>query len=48
MSLTCLFYFVETYNVSMHAKHEEDPLTHPKYDSELWLKARATSGSDRN
>jgi hypothetical protein len=48
MSLTFLFYFVETYNVSMHAKHEEDPLTHPKYDSELWLKARAISGSDRN
>jgi hypothetical protein len=45
-----LFYFVlwEKYNVVMFKKYGEDVFTHPPYDPQLLLEARAADGPDIN
>jgi len=38
----------ETYNASMHAKHEEDTSIRLENNPKLWLKARATIEPNKN
>jgi len=43
-----IFYFQETYNNLLKERYGDDPLTHPDFDSNLWLEARSFDGPDKN
>jgi hypothetical protein len=42
------FYFQETYNSRLRERYEDDTLTHPNFDSDLWMEARSFDGHDKN
>ena len=43
-----LFYFQETYNNRLRERYGDDPLTHPKFDPDLWMEAGLSGGPDKN
>jgi hypothetical protein len=43
-----IFSFQDTYNSRLKERYEEDSLTHPDLDLDLWLEAESFSGLDRN
>ena len=42
------FYFQETYNNRLRERYGDDPLTHPEYDSDLWMEVGSSGGPDKN
>jgi hypothetical protein len=49
MNLTYFFLVLyKTYNVSMNTKFDKDTSAHPPYNPQLWLKAVASDGPDKN
>jgi len=43
-----IFSFQDTYNSQLKKRYEDDSLTHPDLNLNLWLEVRSFSGSDRN
>jgi len=43
-----LFYFQETYNNQLRERYEDDMLTHPEFDPDLWMEVRSLGGPDKN
>ena len=48
MMITFYFYFQETYNNRLRERYEEDPLTHPEFNQDLWMEAGSSGGPDKN
>jgi hypothetical protein len=45
----CFFFnFQETYNSRLRERYEDDPSTHPNFDSDLWMEVGSSSGPDKN
>ena len=42
------FYFQETYNNRLRERYEDDPLTHPEFDPDLWMEVGSLGGLDKN
>ena len=42
------FYFQETYNNRLRERYEDDPLTHPEFDVDLWMEVGSFGGPDKN
>ena len=42
------FYFQETYNNRLRERYEDDPLTHPEFDPDLWMEVGSSGGPDKN
>jgi len=43
-----LFYFQETYNSRLRERYGDDLLTHPEFDSDLWMEVESSCGPDKN
>ena len=39
------FYFQETYNNRLRERYEDDPLTHPEFDPDLWMEVGSSGDS---
>jgi len=48
MMITFLFYFQETYNNRLRERYEDDTLTHPEFDPDLWVEVGSSGGPDKN
>jgi len=42
------FYFQETYNNRLRERYEDDILTHPEFDPDLWMEVGSSGGPDKN
>ena len=42
------FYFQETYNNRLRERYEDDPLTHPEFDPDLWMEVGSSGGPYKN
>jgi regulator of replication initiation timing len=42
------FYFQETYNNRLRERYGDDILTHPEFDSDLWMEVGSSGGPDKN
>jgi hypothetical protein len=42
------FYFQETYNSRLRERYGDDPLTHLKFDPDLWIEVGSSGGLDKN
>jgi len=42
------FYFRETYNNRLRERYEDDILTHPEFDPDLWMEVGSSGGHDKN
>jgi hypothetical protein len=42
------FHFQETYNSRLRERYGDDPLTHPDFDSDLWMEVGSSGGPDKN
>ena len=42
------FYFQETYNNRLRERYGDDPLTHPEFNSDLWMEVGSSGGRDKN
>jgi len=42
------FFFQETYNSRLRERYGDDPLTHPEFDSDLWMEVGSSGGPDKN
>jgi len=42
------FYFDETYNSRFRERYEDDPLTHPEFDPDLWMEVGSSGRPDKN
>ena len=43
-----IFSFQDTYNSRLKEKYENEPLTHPDLDPDLWLEVGSSGGPDKN
>jgi 3-deoxy-D-manno-octulosonic-acid transferase len=41
-------FFHDTYNTQLKERYENDPLTHPNLNLDLWLEAGSYGGTNRN
>src|SRR4030065_258920 len=48
MMITFYFYFQETYNNRLRERYEDDTLTHPEFDPDLWMEVGSSGGPDKN
>jgi len=42
------FHCQETYNSKLREIYEDDPSTHPDFDSDLWMEVGSSGGPDKN
>jgi len=42
------FCFQETYNSRLRERYGDDPLTHPEFDSDLWMEVGSSGGPVKN
>jgi hypothetical protein len=42
------FYFQETYNSQLSERYGDDPLTHPEFNSDLWMEVGSSGGPNKN
>jgi hypothetical protein len=42
------FYFQETYNSRLRERYEDDTLTHPNFNPDLWMEVGSSDGPDKN
>jgi hypothetical protein len=42
------FHFQETYNSRLRERYEDDPLTQPDFDLDLWMEVGSSGGLDKN
>jgi len=47
MMITFYFYFQETYNNRLRERYEDDTLTHPEFDPDLWMEVGSSGGPDK-
>ena len=48
MMITLFIYFQETYNNRLRERYEDDILTHPEFDPDLWMEVGSSDGPDKN
>ena len=48
MMITLFIYFQETYNNRLRERYEDDNLTHPEFDPDLWMEVGSSDGPDKN
>ena len=41
------FYYQETYNKRLRERYEDDPLTYPEFDPNLWMKVGSLGGPNK-
>jgi hypothetical protein len=47
MMITFFIYFQETYNNRLRERYGDDTLTHPEFDSDLWMEVGSSGGPDK-
>jgi len=48
LNMMITFFFQETYNNRLRERYEDDILTHPEFDLDLWMEVGSSGGPDKN